>query len=182
MRLWTVAHEELIAEARRTGYGQPSWERVEPRWIPAYRWVLEKMRERGVTEERDRVDRPPIWAWHSCLSWHQPPTRETIDLLLGLDPCNRAGLRMVTWTARKDRILLSRYGAWCALLDRVVAGEEPSDPGDLFCPPLAEAEPPTWWRPGDELQASVTGLSSEDIEAIDSLETWSPSSEPGRSG
>jgi hypothetical protein len=169
-KLWTIAHRDFVESARAKGSAHGSWEYVEPRWRPAYRWMIERLRDRGLIDSENPADSPPIWAWHSCGGWQHPPTSESIDLLLGIEPHNREGLYMVSWNAPVERILLSCYAPWCDLLDRVVAGSNPVGMGkNILLPPLTTNAPPPGWTPDDELQACVHVIYWKDIESVQPL-------------
>jgi hypothetical protein len=169
-RLWTIAHRDFVDRVRARGRAHAAWEQVEPRWIPAYRWMAERLRERGLVHPGDTADVPPVWAWHSCGGWQAPPDATTVDMLFGTEPANREGLCLVTWSAPVERLLLSRYGPWCALLDQVVAGGRPEDAaGGVLLPPSRLAGPPPGWRPGDHVQACVHALEWRDVEAVSPL-------------
>ena len=170
-QLWTIARSDFVERARVAGRARMSWDAVEPRWLPAYRWMLDQMRQRGLLDPNDLTDAPPVWAWHSCGGWQRPPGAQTVDMLFGSEPANRQGLCLVTWSAPVERLLLSYYAAWCELLDRVVAGGRPEDvQGTVLCPPLTRAaDPPPWWAPGDDLQACVQALDWRDVTSISAL-------------
>lgn len=178
-RLWTIAHRDFVERARAQGRAHASWEQVEPRWRPAYRWMLERLRERGLVHAGEG-DAPPVWAWHSCAGWQRPPDADTVDMLFGSEPANRRDLCLVTWSAPVDRILLSRYGAWCELLDRVVAGQEPGAAEDaVLFPPLRDIGPPPGWTPGDPVQACVHALEWFDVEEVSALPGTAATQRPG---
>ena len=131
----------------------------------------QRMRHRGIPDADPLKTSPPLWAWHSCGGWQQPPTRETIDLLLGLEPENRLGLCVVTLHLPPERFLLSRYGPWCRLLDIAVAGNDfGSDTSDLF--PGSGRYCPIPWDQEDDLQASIMTLELTAIETVVGLDDW----------
>lgn len=171
-KLWTIALGDLVKQARATGQARASWDRVEPRWRPAYLWMLDCMRQRGITNPADAEPSPPIWAWHSCGEWQRPPVADTVDMLFGIDPENRRDLCLVSWSAPVESLLLSRYAAWCQVLDVVIAGGTPAGmENSVLCPRLTSPNPPWWWVPGEDLQACVHTLAWRDIESVSPLPT-----------
>lgn len=172
-KLWTIARRGLVEQAHAAGRAYASWEYVPRSWAPAYRWMLARMRDRGLIRDDAAADVPPIWAWHSCDAWQQPPTHVTVDGLLGIEPCNRQGLYMVTWRASIERIVVSRYEVWCDLLNCIIAGTVvPAElEGDVLCPP-GMTEPLPGFLPGSTLQACAPVLLREDIISVQPLESW----------
>ena len=167
--LYMIAHEGLVSMARSSGRATGSWAKVEPRWKPAYQWMVGRMRDQGVEFLNETQDTPPLWAWHSCGGWQAPPGRETVDQLLGLEAENRAGLWMVTVRASSNRFLLSRYGPWCQVLDLAVAGEPfDSVPDVLF----SGSSPyrPSPWNQEDDLQASLMFLDWREVLSVAPLD------------
>ncbi len=172
VNLWTIADEALVRAALAMGHASPCWSLVQENWKPAYRWILERMHERGVHGADGSMSAPPLWAWHSCGRWQRPPDRETIDSLLGMEPQNRKGLVMVSWRVPENRILLSRYAAWCGVLDHVVDGRDPEElPANPVVVSIAEARGSLPLL-HDDLQATVMVMERDDIQSIVPLEQW----------
>ena len=165
MKLWSIQHQQLAEMAQRKRVVASSWKHVQEDWRPAYRWMQQAMKARGLETKA-----PPIWAWHSCGAWQRPPDADDILLFLGE---MRPSLVMLTLEVPETRALLTRYGPWNELLEASLGGKEPlRPPRGLFfqgCP-LRYA----WHRRGNHLdiQACLTSLMREDIRSVLPLEDW----------
>jgi hypothetical protein len=171
VELWTIADEALVDVVLTTGRASPSWSRVQEGWQPAYRWLLRRMHAHGVQDADESMSAPPFWAWHSCGRWQRAPDRETIDSLLGNEPQNRKGLVMVSWRVPANRLLLTRYGAWCEVLYRSMDGRDLDELPENPIVSIADAHGVLPLE-HDDLQATVTWMERDDIVSVVPLNEW----------
>ena len=127
------------------------WEWVYRQWRPPYRWMAEQMRERGI----DTDGHAPVWAWHSCEAWRQPPGNGTIEAQVGGE--ERRGV-VLTLDVPDEVVLLSVYGPWNEILDR---GTSPMPPAELAAyanglkRPLFDVDQPRNERWGDDNKLDI---------------------------
>jgi hypothetical protein len=102
--LWTVQTREVWEEFQRKGVLRAEGRRVIPEFREAYQWLMEQMKERlpGYS------GRYPLWAWY-----HPKPDLRYAGLL----PRGTRGVR-IEFVAPVDRILLSDFDAWHAVLNK----------------------------------------------------------------
>jgi hypothetical protein len=123
MRVWSFQRESTAAEMQSRPRFHASWEYVESRWQPAYRWMVRAMEERGVSTG----GHPPIWACQACSPDGGPPTLETARSLLS-DAELEHGVIVVELEVPASSLVLSSYGDWNAALDHTIDhGTEPPD-------------------------------------------------------
>ena len=77
MKLWTIQAAPAVEDFKRQGVLRGQWPR-DPGWRAAYQWMSCEMVARGLGTEPS----PPVWAWHSCRGWGQPPDQQTLSALL----------------------------------------------------------------------------------------------------
>lgn len=170
MRLWTVVPEDFVEAVLITGRVRAVWDRVQGNHRQSFRWMVERMRERGVMGT-SCGDVPPIWAWHSVGTWQGPPTLVTIDYLIGLEQPNREDLCLLTLEVAPERALLSRYAQWCDLLFGAISGADPTatPPDEILCAAWDGPGEPPWWDPYNDVQACLESVYRHDLVAVQPL-------------
>lgn len=103
MKLWTIQHQSAWEKAEATGILKADGRRIEPDFRPAYRWLIEQMRQR-LPDYRDNY---PVWAW----AQPKPDLRRPWHLRTGT-----LGVR-IEFAADPDQVLLSHFDAWHAVLN-----------------------------------------------------------------
>ncbi|HZW07858.1 MAG TPA: DUF3841 domain-containing protein, partial [Phycisphaerales bacterium] len=82
-------------------------------WAPAYRWMAEQM---AATSPRLACTFP-VWAWHSCGGWQQPPDGARMRSLLS-EAELEAGVVLLELSVPRTLVFLTAYGPWNAILNR----------------------------------------------------------------
>jgi hypothetical protein len=118
MRLWSIQRSVVVQRLTAEAFWRPGWP-SDPAWARAYRWMAERVRERGVGEGG-----PPVWAWHSCGAWGEPPSEDTFGALLS-EADRQQPHSIIELDAPDELVVLSCYGAWNQILDDLIDGREP---------------------------------------------------------
>jgi hypothetical protein len=101
--LWTVQTSEAWEALQKQRVLRADGRRVTPEFRPAYRWLMAQMKERLPSCS----GRYPVWAWY-----HPKPDLRYAGFL----PRGTPGVR-IEFVASVDRILLSDFDAWHAVLN-----------------------------------------------------------------
>ena len=102
MKLWTIQKTDPLNTLFSNGILRGDWRRVWKSFKPSYRWLCQKMEERGIL----LGGRPPIWAWTE-----KPDLRQGGYLSKG-----EKGVRMELLVP-DNLILLSNFEAWHFVLN-----------------------------------------------------------------
>lgn len=108
VRIWTIQEERLLGSLERRGYLTSSFERVDPDFLRAYRWVARRMLDAGVS----RANKCPLWAWRS---YHGRQHRKP-DLRMSMHlPRGTRGVR-IELEVTASQMLLSQFEMWVWIL------------------------------------------------------------------
>ena len=112
MRLWTLQGIEIYEQLQHEGVAyctRPSWA-DEPRFIRAYHWMAEQMRQR-IGEPPIKGIEFPMWAWYQYNSAKSnKPTRSLHDADDGLSAYMEIEIP-------DQDVILSDFNAWHAVLN-----------------------------------------------------------------
>ena len=114
------------------------------------------MEKRGIPCQNN----PPIWAFHSCEAWLNPPTFFTARALLS-DIALESGMTTIVFDAPDDLVLLSSYRIWGAFwseMDGVTGAIPKRRWGRMFNL--------KYFKEGDDLQACLPYLRLEWVTAV----------------
>lgn len=109
MRLYSLQTTAVVETLQEQGLYYADWEKVMwPRQRGAYEWMAAQMAARGIAAGAA----PPIWAWHSCGGWEQPPRQQDIDALLGIGWALEGWWHWLALEVPANQALLSSYHWW----------------------------------------------------------------------
>jgi Domain of unknown function (DUF3841) len=121
MRLYSLQSIQQIQQLQQTGILYANWEHIllDQNWLKTYRWMVAQMEKRGIACHGNA----PIWAWHSCQKWLQPPTLLTARGLLS-DVQIDNGIQVIEFVAPPKLVLLSRYRQYNRFLNHNMDGKK----------------------------------------------------------
>lgn len=119
MRLWTVQTTEVWSIIERTGTFTASWNRVDPDYRAAYRWMAAQMARRGMALN----GHAPVWAWRS----YNPPHRDRPDLRCAGHAPRGTQCALIELNVPDAFALVSDFDAWHAVLNRWYLGLSESE-------------------------------------------------------
>lgn len=140
MHAWTVQAPDVMAVLRTGSVWRAGEARVEPSWIPAYRWMAGEMRDRlGAPAERSQM---PIWVW--C-QW-RGASRPRPDLRSpGHLPAGANGVR-IEIELDEERVLRSDFGLWHYALNGWYLPQSLVDECEFDARPDRRRIRPSWRR------------------------------------
>ena len=140
MRVWTIHGPEVLAVLRSGSVWRAGESRVEPAWIPAYRWMAREMRDRlGAPAERRQM---PIWVW--C-QWRGVSRRKPDLRSRGHLPTGATGVR-IELELDEERVLCSDFQLWHYALNGWYLPESLADERDFAAHPDRGRIATSWRR------------------------------------
>ena len=112
-KLWTFQSITSVKELKTTGILEVSWDRYvkTSAFYKSYQWMVKQLAARAILCN----DHAPIWAWHSCRKYHNPPTLlDARCLLSDIEIIN--GIQTIEFECPVELAVLSSYGEWNRLL------------------------------------------------------------------
>jgi hypothetical protein len=108
-KLWTFQSVASVKELKITGILEASWDRYMETgaFYKSYRWMVKQLADRAIHFN----GHPPIWAWHSCRKYRNPPTLLDARCLLS-DIEIENGIQTIEFECPVEFAVLSSYGEW----------------------------------------------------------------------
>ncbi len=140
MRVWTIQAPEVLAVLRSGSVWRADESRVEPAWLPAYRWMAREMRGHlGAPGDNFQM---PIWVW--C-QWRGVSRRRPDLRSPGYLPKGASGVR-IELELDDERILRSDFELWHYALNGWYLPESPADEREFDAHPERGRIAPSWRR------------------------------------
>lgn len=140
MRVWTIQAPEVLAVLRSGSVWRAGESRVEPAWIPAYRWMAREMRDRlGAPQIPNQA---PIWVW--C-QWRGVSRRRPDLRSRGHLPTGATGVR-IELELDEERVLYSDFDLWHYALNGWYLPESLADEVEFEARPDRRRITPSWRR------------------------------------
>ncbi|HRK27026.1 MAG TPA: DUF3841 domain-containing protein [Chitinophagales bacterium] len=122
VKLWTFQSGKVVEVLKMKGILTCNWSRYLPSnpFTLAYLWMAAEMAKRNVPCN----PYAPIWAWHSCGGYQEPPKLLDARMLLS-DVQLMDGIWVFEFWCPQKLTLLSNYREWGNILDEFIDyGEE----------------------------------------------------------
>ena len=140
MRVWTIQAPEVLEVLRSGAVWRAVESRVEPAWLPAYRWMAREMRGRlGAPRDHHQA---PIWVWCQWrgVSRPRPDLRHRGHL-----PKGTSGV-LVELELDEERILRSDFDLWHYALNGWYLPESLANEREFDAHPDRGRIAPSWRR------------------------------------
>jgi len=140
MRVWTIQAPQVLTVLRSGGVWRADESRVEPQWIPSYRWMASEMRQRlGAPGHRRQM---PIWLW--C-QWRGERRRRPDLRSRGHLPQGACGVR-IELELDDTRVLRSDFELWHYALNGWYLPASLTDEREFDAHPDLGRIQPSWRR------------------------------------
>lgn len=111
--LWTfqdkMAVNRLLAEGKLIGDWDFVWDRA------SYKWMINLMESKKI----QCSGTPPVWAWHSCSGYKNPPSSDTARELFSEVQLEK-GIQLIKFKCPNSLSMLTNYSAWNMILNKFI--------------------------------------------------------------
>lgn len=104
--LWSFQNKRAVHQLLTEGQLIGNWSYVFNSDIASYKWILNQMELQGIQCNGN----PPIWAFHSCHGYKNPPSVDTVRALYGE---SAKEFQLIKFNCPNSLIMLTSYHGWC---------------------------------------------------------------------
>ncbi|MGA5716774.1 DUF3841 domain-containing protein [Bacillus bombysepticus] len=104
--LWSFQNKRAVNQLLTKGKLRGNWSYVFNSDKASYKWMLHQMKLQGIQCNGN----PPIWAFHSCDGYKNPPSVHTATELFGEAAQE---FHLIKFKCPNSMIMLTSYKVWC---------------------------------------------------------------------